>query len=318
MSSRTILKCETSSLLHPNNRLRAHLEQLPFNYKATVLLPDCDHAPSELDATLRSFQSFYLIQELPLCELLEECLRRGNVCGLSYKTRVEEDNCAFLTANGHLCLSLDKDSYEVLGIQGKACRPKSSRYVVNVDLSDSNMAPGSPGYRRLLSGLTSRLPLRMDFLLAPTSGDTGVLQPLLWRYKWSQHTPEVSGRLVSHPVPPACDLRSHDPFDLLEWLGAIQADPDWNFPLPSACPRPSSDSSQSSFLLAARGLLLPENIMTLIQQLGHFLEGAHSPGWAALTVHGFLDSLHVHERHFYTLILFPDRTYSLHLATPAS
>lgn len=33
MSSKTLLHYETSSLRHPNNRLSAHMEQLPFNYK---------------------------------------------------------------------------------------------------------------------------------------------------------------------------------------------------------------------------------------------------------------------------------------------
>ncbi|XP_019730561.1 ribonuclease P protein subunit p40 [Hippocampus comes] len=326
MSSKTLLNCETSSLRHPNNRLSAHLEQLPFNYRATVLLPDCGCAPSQLDETLRSFQSFYLVRNLPLYELLDEHLGRGSVCGLSYKTRIDEDNCAFLKANGHLCLSLDKDSYELLGIEGKACKPKSSRYVVSVDLNDRSMAPGRPRYQRLFSGLTSRLPLKMEFLLAPASGDPDALQPLLSRYEWSRHTPEVSCRLLTHlsrPDPLTCDLRSYDPFDLLEWLGAVQADISCDNAADSflsslACPHPSAQSSQSSFLLEVRGLLLPQNIMTLVKQLSHFLERPLSPPWAAVTVHGFMDNLHVHERHFYTLVLFPDHAYSLHLATPAS
>ncbi|XP_061550204.1 ribonuclease P protein subunit p40 isoform X1 [Phycodurus eques] len=326
MSSRTFLHCETSSLLQHNNRLCAHLEQQPFNYKVTVLLPDCGCVPAQLDTALKSFQSFYLVRKLPLYELLDKHLSQGGVCGLSYKTHIEEDNCAFLKPNGHLCLSLDKDSYERLGIEGKACKPKSSRYVVVVDLTDSSMAPGGRGYQRLISGLTSRLPLKMDFLLAPHSGGRDALELLLSRYDWSQHMPEVSSRLLTDltcPAPLTSDLHSYDPLSFLEWLGAVQADISRanaadSFLSSLACPQESVASSPSSFLLSARGLLLPENVTTLIQQLRHFLERPHSPPWAALTVYGFADNLYAHERNFYTLMLFPDHAYSLHLATPAS
>ncbi|XP_077367870.1 ribonuclease P protein subunit p40 [Festucalex cinctus] len=326
MSSRTVLHCETSSLLHPNNRLNAHLEQLPFIYKASLLLPDCDRAPPQLDAASTTFQSFYLLRNLPLYQLLDKNLSRGSVCGLSYKTRVDEDNCAFLKSNGHLCLSLDKDSYELLGVEGKACKPKNSRYVVSVDLSDSCMAPGRPGYQRLLSGLTSRLPLKMDFLLVPRSGETAALQPLLSRCDWTRHAVKVGGRLVSHsgrPAPPTPDPRSYDPFQLLDWLGAVQADVSCdnsadNFLSAVTCPQPSAESPRGSFLLDVRGLLRPENVGALIRQLSHFLEQPRSAPWAAMTVYGFADSLHVHERRFYTLVLFPDHAYCLHMATPAS
>ncbi|XP_061694869.1 ribonuclease P protein subunit p40 isoform X1 [Syngnathoides biaculeatus] len=290
---------------------------------ATVLLPDCGCLPSQLDTPLKSFQSFYLVRKLPLYELLD---KQGGVCGLSYKTRIEEDNCAFLKPDGHLCLSLDKDSYERLGIEGKACKPKSTRYVVVVDLSDSGMAPGGCGYRRLLSGLTSRLPLKMDFLLAAHSGGGDALELLLSRYERSQHTPEVSSRLLTdltRPAPLTSDLRSYDPFGFLEWLGAVQADISCaditdGFLSSLECPRASGVSSPSSFLLSVRGLLLPENVMTLVRQLRHILEGPRPPPWAAVTVYAFADNLYVHERNFYTLLLFPDHAYSLHLARPAS
>ncbi|XP_057713990.1 ribonuclease P protein subunit p40 [Corythoichthys intestinalis] len=324
MSGKTFLRCETSSLLNPNNRLHAQFLQQPFNYKVSVLLPDC--AQSQLEATLRTFQSFYLIHNLPLYELLDKGLHQGSVCGLSYKTRIDEDNCAFLESNGRLSLSLDKDSYELFGVEGKACKANSGRYVVTVDLTDVSMAPGGWGYKRLLSGLTSRLPLKMDFLLATPSGNSDQLQSLLLQYDWSQHTPDVVSRLLNDLTLPSLltsDLRSHDPFDFLEWLGAVQADICQNnasddFLSTLAYLHPVCASMPSSLLLSARGLLLPENVETIVQQLRRIFEEPHSPPWAAVTVYGFADSLDPCQRHFYTLLLFPDHAYSLYLATPAS
>lgn len=43
--------------------------------------------------------------------------------------------------------------------------------VVTIDLTDGSMAPGGRGYLRLITGLTSRLPLQMDFLLSHHPGE---------------------------------------------------------------------------------------------------------------------------------------------------
>nr|XP_057924816.1 ribonuclease P protein subunit p40 isoform X3 [Doryrhamphus excisus] len=288
---RSLLVCERSSLLDDKNRLGAQVEQQHFNCKVTVLLPERDSAPSHLDVALKSFQSFYLIRKLPLYELLEEHFVKTavcqGVCGLSYKTRIEEDNCVFLMPNGHLCLSLDKDSYELLGVEGKAWRSKLtkvSRHVISMDVT-----PGGRGYQRLLTGLKSRLPLRMDFLLSSHSGDVDALQPLLSQYE--------------------C---------FLEWLGAVAADvscdntPD-NFLSSLAYPELTNTVAQSTSL-SVSGLLLPHNILLLIQELRRYLEGPCSISWVAMTVHGF-DSLYAQGGPFYTLLLFQDQTYCLHMAT---
>nr|XP_057924815.1 ribonuclease P protein subunit p40 isoform X2 [Doryrhamphus excisus] len=263
---RSLLVCERSSLLDDKNRLGAQVEQQHFNCKVTVLLPERDSAPSHLDVALKSFQSFYLIRKLPLYELLEEHFVKTavcqGVCGLSYKTRIEEDNCVFLMPNGHLCLSLDKDSYELLGVEGKAWRSKLtkvSRHVISMDVT-----PGGRGYQRLLTGLKSRLPLRMDFLLSSHSGDVDALQPLLSQYEWSVHTPEVISRTLTHLPCPAMmtsDLQSYDAFSFLEWLGAVAADvscdntPD-NFLSSLAYPELTNTVAQSTSLSALPGRAL--------------------------------------------------------------
>ncbi|XP_061835222.2 ribonuclease P protein subunit p40 [Nerophis lumbriciformis] len=324
-SPRTLLVCERSSLLDEKNRLSAQVEQQHFNHKVTVLLPECDSAPSQLDVALKSFQSFYLIRKLPLYELLNKDFLQAAVCqggvyGLSYKTRIEEDNCVFLLPNGRLCLSLDKDSYELLGVEGKAWKSKLPRYVITVD-----MTLGERGYQRLLTGLTSRLPLKMDFLLSCHLGGGAVLQPLLSRYDWSEHTPKVRSQTLTQLPCPALltsDLQSYDPFSLLEWLGAVAADvscdnKSGSFLSSLAYPEPTNTTAQS-LSLSVCGLLLPRDILALIQELRRYLERPRSMSWVAMTVHGFIDNLHAHGGPFYTLVLFQDQTYCLHMATPTT
>lgn len=56
--------------------------------QVSLLLPECSSAPSHLDAALNSFGSFYLIKNLPICELLnkdflESAVYQGNTCSLT-------------------------------------------------------------------------------------------------------------------------------------------------------------------------------------------------------------------------------------------
>ncbi|XP_062285543.1 ribonuclease P protein subunit p40 [Scomber scombrus] len=337
---RSLLVSERSSFLDDKNRLSAQAQQHHLNYKVSVLLPECSSAPSHLEAALNSFSTFYLIRKLPLYELLdkhflETAVYQGSVYGLSYRSRIDQENCVCLTPNGRLSLSLDKDSYELLGFEGKPSKfnhRTTSRYVVSVDLTDSCMAPGGRGYQRLLKGLTSRLRLQVDFLLSHPGG--GALQSLLSRYDWSEHPPEVSVRSLSHLSCPALltsDLQSCDPHSLLEWLGAVDADVSCensssSFLSTLVCPEPSRTASQS-LSVSVCGLLLPKDVLRLVQELRCYLEQSLQVSWVALTVHGFTDSpvSWGHSEHgvvtggenFYTLLLFQDQTYQLHLSTGA-
>ncbi|XP_059200785.1 ribonuclease P protein subunit p40 [Centropristis striata] len=338
---RTLLTVDRSSFRDEKNRLSAQVEQLHFNHKVSVLLPECSSAPSHLDAAVNSFSSFYLIRKLNVYELLdkhflETAVYHGGVCGLSYRMRLDEDNCVALTSDGHLSLSLDKDSFELLGVEGKPSRfnhRTSSRFVVSVDLTDSSMAPGGRGYQRLVTGLTSRLHLQTDFLLSLPPGGGTCVTALLSRYDWSEHRPEVSRRyLPALPRPLlTSDLQACDPHSLLEWLGAVDADVSCensssSFLSTLTCPEPKTAAS-GALIVSVSGLLRPADVLQLVQQLRSHLERSPAASWVALTVHGFVDSpvswggaehgvLRGGEN-FYSLLLFRDQSYLLHLAAGA-
>ncbi|MEQ2312053.1 hypothetical protein AMECASPLE_027065 [Ameca splendens] len=334
---RTLLVCERSSFLDEKNRISSQVEQLRFNYKVSVLLPACSSSSSQLDSILNRFSSFYLIKKLPIYELLDKdflqnAVYQGSVYGLSFRTRIDEDNCVALMPNGRLVLSLDKDTFEMLGFEGRPSRFNNktcSRFVVPVDLTDSSMAPGGWGYLRLLKVLRSHLNLQMDFLISHHPGGRATLQPLLSRYVWSEHRPEVSHRSLSNLVCP--DLQSCDPLSLLEWLGAVDADVSCenlssSFLSTLICPEPKTTLSQA-VSVSVCGLLLPQDVQQLVEQLRCYLQQTQKESWASVTVHGFTDSPvswgdHEHGvltrgENFYNLLMFQDHTYRLHLATGA-
>lgn len=329
--------CDRSSFLEEKNRVCTQVEQLRFNYKVSLLLPECNSIPSQLDSVLNSFNSFYLIKKLPVYELLdrnflETAVYQGHVYGLSYRTRIDEDNCVALMPNGRLCLSLDKDSFEMLGFEGKPSKfnhRARSRFVVSVDLTDSSMAPGGRGYQRLLTGLKSRLQLQTDFLLSHHPGGGASLQSLLSRCDWSEHRPQIIQRSLAELPCPA--VRSCDPHALLEWLGAVDADVDCensssSFLSTLVCPEPKTTLS-SALSIGVCGLLLPQDVQRLIDQLRSYLQQPRLESWVSLTVHGFVDSpvswgQNEHGflkggENFYTLLMFHDETYRLHMATGA-
>uniref|UniRef100_A0A3Q1G909 Ribonuclease P/MRP 40 subunit n=1 Tax=Acanthochromis polyacanthus TaxID=80966 RepID=A0A3Q1G909_9TELE len=262
----------------------------------SVLLPECSSAPSHLDSVLNSFSSFYLIRKLPIYELLDSDFLQKAVIIINQPI-------------GSICLI--------------------NPAVVSVDLTDSSMATGGRGYMRLLTGLKSRLRLQTDFLLSHHPGGGACLQPLLSRYDWSEHTPEVSHCHLTHLSCPA--PRSCDPHGLLEWLGAVDADvsredPSSSFLSSLTCPDPKTRLG-GALRVSVCGLLLPPDVQRLIQELRRYLEQPLLESWVSLTVHGFVDSpvswgdgKHGVLRggdNFYNLLLFQDHTYQLHLATGA-
>ncbi|CAJ1073215.1 ribonuclease P protein subunit p40 [Xyrichtys novacula] len=298
---RSLLVSERSSFRDLKNRISSQVEQLHLNYKVSLLLPE-----------------YSFDRSVP-------------------RTRIDEDNCVSLTPKGHLTLSLDKDSFEVLGVEGKPSRFNhrvKKRFVVSVDLTDSCMAPGGRGYLRLLAGLKSRLRLKMDFLLSHHPGGGASLQTLLSRHDWSEHRPEVSRHTLTHLSCPALltsDLLSCDPHSFLEWLGAAHAhiscgNTSSSFLSSLVCPEPKTALSRA-LSVSVCGLLLPQDIHRLLQQIRVYLEESHLESWACLTVHGFVDSpvswgANEHGvlrggENFYSLLMFHDDVYYLHQATGA-
>ncbi|KAG7999555.1 Ribonuclease P protein subunit p40 [Nibea albiflora] len=295
---RSMLVSDRSSFRDEKNRLSSQVEQLHLNYKASVLLPECSSTPAHLDTVFNSFKSFYLIRKLPVYELLDKHFLESTV--------------------------YQGNTFCSPGVLASTCSP-----VVSVDLTDSSMAPGGRGYQRLLTGLRSRLKLKTDFLLSLHPGGGASLQDLLSRYDWSEHRPEISSHTLTHLSCPS--MQSCDPHSFLEWIGAVDADISCenssnSFLSSLVCPEPNTTLSRA-LRISICGLLLPQDIYRLIQQIRCYLEQPQLESWVSLTVHGFADSpvswggnehgvLRGGEN-FYSLLMFHDHTYHLHLATGA-
>uniref|UniRef100_A0A3Q2CWB1 Ribonuclease P/MRP 40 subunit n=1 Tax=Cyprinodon variegatus TaxID=28743 RepID=A0A3Q2CWB1_CYPVA len=248
---------------------------------------------------------------------------------MSFRTRIDEENCVALTPNGKTsddiisCLLLCSSDH------GRPEPPAHSfvsvsSAVVEVDLMDRSMAPGGRAYLRLLKALRCHLNLRTDFLISHHAGEeqNPGSEPLLSRYDWSERRPEVCRRALRDLLCP--DLRSCDPHSLLEWLGAVDAgcgNSSSTFLSSLVCPEPQRSLS-GALSVSLCGLLRPQDVWRLVEQLR---SQAEEDSWASVTVHGFTDSpvSWGEEEHgvltggetFYNLLMFQDHAYRLHLAT---
>ncbi|CAB1317926.1 unnamed protein product [Coregonus sp. 'balchen'] len=333
---RSLLVCEKSNFEHEKSRHDTHVSKHYFNHKVSVVIPECGALPSRLASVINNFSKYFLVKNLPVYEFLdkdflENVVWNGALYALSYKTSIDQDNTIALLPSSQLILSVDKDTYEQLGLEGKPSQynhRRPMRYVVTIDLTDKSMATEGKRYQRVLSSLRERVPLKSDFLLARhSSGADGdrVLQTLLSRYQWKEHKPVVSSHTLKDlPCPSlhALDLRgdqqSCDPHSFLDDNTAA------SFLSTYVCPEPQTLVSQALHCTVS-GLLLPEDIYSLLQELRRYFDEPKFTSWLSLTVHGFMDSpvawgdtehgFLKGGENFYNLVFFQNQDYWLHMGT---
>ncbi|XP_027019313.2 ribonuclease P protein subunit p40 [Tachysurus fulvidraco] len=342
---RSLLVCEKSNFLNEASRHEAHVSKHSFNYKVSLLIPECGVLPADIAKVISKFSSYYLVRDLPVYRFLEEdmlkIIKKGTFYSLSYKTRLDEDNIIALSSR-KLILSLDKDTYEQLGLEGKPSlynHRKPMRFVVTVDLTDISLVPGTKRYQQVLMSLKERVPLRSDFLLTDCRSDQdGHLKALLSQYTYENCRPTLSSHSLTDVLCPSLqssDLQgkslSCSPELFLEWLGAANLNISCensatSFLSTYTCPEPRSSVSQA-LICTVTGLIPPEDISVLLQELRRYFDAPKFTAWVSLTVHGFVDSPvswgtteHGFLKggdNFYNFVCFKNQDYWLHMATGA-
>ncbi|XP_023696962.1 ribonuclease P protein subunit p40 [Paramormyrops kingsleyae] len=348
-SPRNILVFEKSNFMNEKSRHDLHVLKHYFNYKVSVFIPECGILPSELNDAISRFTKYYLVKDLPVHELLEEeCLektvKKGRFYALSYNRRIDQDDVVAILPTGQMILSVNKDTYEQLGLEGKESQythKQPMRYVVTVDLTDKSMLPGSKRYNRVLWALKEKVPVKMDFLLARHSTEAnegGMLPSCLSQYHCRELQASISTQKLSslpYPVLCSCDIRGEgycEPHQFLEWLGAVTMEIDCNndatsFMSTYSCPEQHNTLSQA-LLCSITGLLLPEDIQSLLEKLRSYFEQPKLTSWLSLVVHGFADSpvswgmeehgFHKGGENFYGFVVFGNQDYWLHMGTGAN
>ncbi|GAA5970945.1 hypothetical protein JCM11641_004518 [Rhodosporidiobolus odoratus] len=142
------------------SKLRKTAERVPFGWQLDALIPAVGSSSSSLAATelanlVRHAGGFYRCTSVTLADLLEpefmnSYIRKGSLVALS----LDDDEGADVVAidgRGRLVLSVPKETYEVLGLPGRASAYGSlrQRFIIEVSLIDPAFRSGKPGFERV-------------------------------------------------------------------------------------------------------------------------------------------------------------------------
>ncbi|KYO35506.1 ribonuclease P protein subunit p40 isoform X1 [Alligator mississippiensis] len=309
---RHLLVCERSHVRHERSRHAARVRGHAYNCRVSFLIPECGVLPEPLKSVTTDMGEYYLVKNLPLHELVAQefisaFVKTGSCYALSYNTRIDQDNTAALLPTGKLILSVDKDTYEELGLQGRPSRysgKKIMRYIITIDLTDSAFHSDSKKYKRVLWALRDKKPLEFDFLLSwhHTGADGSTLMSYFSKHQIQAHQPKITFstlRNLQCPVLCSNELQgkpeeSCSAQELFEWLGAVFSNVEldnksFSFVSTYCCPEPSTMMDQA-YLCTITGFILPEKIIQLLDQLCAYFDDPKLAQWVTLTVHGFADS----------------------------
>jgi hypothetical protein len=154
------LKSRLSTKLYPASDLTSLLDLVlrhPFNHQVEVFTPSIDSEQNF--PPVGSFSDgFYYHVVLPLGNLLtptfiNSYIRPGSFFCLS-ACGIDRGNSLLIRPDGILVMSVDRDTYQLLGLQGTKsvfkCR-QANRFNITINLLDAAFAPGRSGYERTLA-----------------------------------------------------------------------------------------------------------------------------------------------------------------------
>ncbi|XP_066043669.1 ribonuclease P protein subunit p40 isoform X1 [Chamaea fasciata] len=346
---RHLLVCERGHARHPRSRHAAHVRDHAYSCRVSFLIPECGMLPEVLKSTIADIGEYYLVRNLPVHELvthefIDAFVKKGSCYALTYQTKIDQDNTAALLPNGKLILSVDKDTYEELGLQGHPSRysgKKVMRYIITIDLTDGGFHPESKKHNRVLWALKEKKPLEFDFLLAwyNTGAEGSTLMSYFSKNQIQALKPKITFstlRDLQCPVLQSNDLQgkpeeSCSTEELFEWLGAVlnQVSLDnksSSFLSTYCCPEPNT-VVEKAFLCTITGFIIPEKIIQLLEQLCCYFSEPKLAYWLTLTVHGFADSpvswresehgFHKGGENLYNFVIFRNLDYWLQMAVGA-
>ena len=280
-----------------------------FNHLVSVVLPDTPQVPQTILDTLSVDSEYYEIKNVSAEEFIKEdfidaFVKQGHLTILSVGTRVDLNNCLAVTNSGHLVLSLDRESYQELGLEGKPIRSKQKdpqRYIVTLDLTAGHFRQGKKNYERAYSCLRDCLQT-FDVVLSWEPHDDKVCPSSVASYLCGQGLqvevcqPKFKQRRDFNVSVPSLGLANEDSDVevMLEWLGmfcldvASDSSEEGEF-LNSYCyPNDTIECGQVAFL-CWEGFFTPLQIINLFNSLSEYFKDRDDIPWVSLYVQGFAD-----------------------------
>jgi len=181
-------KCNWNN--NANTKLQKLLKNHHYNTQISLLVPDTPSLPQEILDSLLEDTQYYKVLGLPVVEFcqtefLQLFVKKGLFSAVSVGVHLDQDNCACITPEGQIYLSLDRASYQALGINGKLAphilREPKNRYVVKIDTDVPGFIPGANLYNRTINCL-QKYNLIFDFYITWSPHDASVCPSSIAKY----------------------------------------------------------------------------------------------------------------------------------------
>ncbi|BGP31838.1 hypothetical protein JCM10296v2_003615 [Rhodotorula toruloides] len=232
-------------------RLGKAVERIRFGWQLEATIPSTASSASvalatTLEELFQASGSYSLCEDVNLGDLLapdflNSFVRTGSLVALSLDD-AEDADVVCIDGRGRLVLSLTKDTYELLGLPGRASAYGTlrQRFVVEISLVDPALRAGKPGFERVKRALAN-WPERTDLL--DELGGQPAERPskrfdLLMSFVDEQGQPKPVSlpNVVCHSLPPAFTS---------DTLSSISVPKAASFPLatpPSSAKKPRTSS----------------------------------------------------------------------------
>lgn len=278
-----------------------------FNHLVCITLPDCFQIPDSINTLLTQDCQYYKVKQLALAELIKPIfvlafVKKGKLLAISEHSNVHaEDGFAF-SEQGLLTLTLHVETYQKLGLEGKACANNANSRVVNVNVVEESFVPNKKNYERVKSRLET-LNLSFDVILSWEPNDESVCPSSIAQYLsnagYEIEVCDPALRTIHKYDTKIPDLISNTPRSILEWLGAVALDCDM-----SKIDVDAQDELEVPTLaILGRGFYSRRKVQELFQALITFMK--KSPvRWVSLHVQDFAakNMIHARDRHSTILI----------------
>ncbi|XP_022920567.2 ribonuclease P protein subunit p40-like isoform X2 [Onthophagus taurus] len=281
------------------------VQDFHFNHLVSVTVPGSLKFPQELKDILTQDTEYYQIEDFNLGELIEEkflkaFVNQGNLSCLSIDTNIDTQNCLCIIPNKTLILSLLKETYQSLGIQGKVSyfsKNNHFKYIIKVSLLD--LKPNSAFHKKVKTALSG---LRFNLILnweppqeeICASSIAKYIQDL--GYKVKSCFIQENSHFVS-PKVPKIDFNGcndEEVFNYCEFLGMVALDADFDgkpndyintYEVPEPC-----ENLGPVRYVQWRGFFTSTRILKFLKALRGYQKIQENIPWISLHVSGFQDA----------------------------
>ncbi|CAG9862731.1 unnamed protein product [Phyllotreta striolata] len=211
------------------------VDDFHYNHLLTVIIPDSQKSVGNYFDSVLENEVFYKVNDLVLEDLadpsfISSFVRNGKLTLLSINTRIDCDNCIGVTPNGKLYLSINKETYQCLGLEGVTShftKTLGNKFFVCIDLADEKLLSNKKKLRRLKSRLKILKPFTVLLSWEPPKEDVCPSSIAKYfsevGYNVKQCVPALHSHTANVRIPgiqfPAVDKLDVSTF--VEWLGMV-------------------------------------------------------------------------------------------------